>query len=325
MLLRGGDSEKSIKAQLYKLNVYGPGSFFKAHVDTPRGDNMFGSLVVVLPTKHEGGSLVFRHRGQECVFDTAAAVSSEATPHGAFVAFFSDVEHEVLEVKSGYRVTLTYNLYFVDHPKQSVNLGVAPAAGDPLLDVASAMSELLATPSVLPKGGLLAFRLWHKYPITPSKTILSDVSKCLKGADKRLKEACTSLSLKTSLKILYKYQEKSDLDVEVACLFDSYETGFAKHSHVDGLIYGLLYRYKGKCTLTYDFPEEYPDVDLNDRLIKYTKPVLWFNASKNEQRINQFQTKYMAYGNEAQLDTIYHDLYLVVEVQPFEERAESTA
>lgn len=28
-----------------------------------------------------------------------------------FAAFYSDVEHEVLEVHSGHRVTLTYNLY----------------------------------------------------------------------------------------------------------------------------------------------------------------------------------------------------------------------
>ncbi|EKM54597.1 uncharacterized protein PHACADRAFT_258563 [Phanerochaete carnosa HHB-10118-sp] len=39
-------------AELYKLNIYGPGSFFKAHKDTPRGDNMFASLVVIYPTVH---------------------------------------------------------------------------------------------------------------------------------------------------------------------------------------------------------------------------------------------------------------------------------
>ena len=73
MLLR--DPKSSIRAELHKLNVYGmqiifyfgsgilpdcylgPGSFFKTHVDTPRSDKMFGSLVVVLPTRHaEGGT-----------------------------------------------------------------------------------------------------------------------------------------------------------------------------------------------------------------------------------------------------------------------------
>ena len=30
------------------------GLFFKFHVDTPRSDETFGSLVIVQPTKHKG-------------------------------------------------------------------------------------------------------------------------------------------------------------------------------------------------------------------------------------------------------------------------------
>ena len=40
----------SIRAELYKLNVYSTGGHFKAHVDTPRSKEMFGSLVVFLPS-----------------------------------------------------------------------------------------------------------------------------------------------------------------------------------------------------------------------------------------------------------------------------------
>src|SRR4051794_40804508 len=92
----------------------GPGSFFKPHVDTPRGDDMFGSLVVVLPTKHEGGTLIFRHGEKEWTFDSAKAVepSDSTSLKAGFAIFYSDVEHEVTPVVSGYRVTLTYNLYF---------------------------------------------------------------------------------------------------------------------------------------------------------------------------------------------------------------------
>lgn len=35
----------------------------------------------------------------------------KSTQNIQFAAFYSDVEHEVLEVQSGHRVTLTYNLY----------------------------------------------------------------------------------------------------------------------------------------------------------------------------------------------------------------------
>ncbi|GBE85324.1 hypothetical protein SCP_0705110 [Sparassis crispa] len=32
---------RPVRAELYKLNVYGPKSFFKSHVDTPRSEAMF--------------------------------------------------------------------------------------------------------------------------------------------------------------------------------------------------------------------------------------------------------------------------------------------
>ncbi|KZV77942.1 hypothetical protein EXIGLDRAFT_573745, partial [Exidia glandulosa HHB12029] len=102
------DNPRGIKAELYKLNVYGPGSFFKAHKDTPRGDDMFGSLVLNFPIKHEGGALVLRHDGREVIHDASAAAYTDPN-QVSWVAFYSDVEHEVLPVQSGYRITLTYN------------------------------------------------------------------------------------------------------------------------------------------------------------------------------------------------------------------------
>jgi hypothetical protein len=78
---------------------------------------MFGCLVIVFPTSHEGGALVIRHRGQEWTFDSSAALSAAGPSSIACAAFFSDVEHEVLLVTSGHRVTLTYNLYFDDEDK----------------------------------------------------------------------------------------------------------------------------------------------------------------------------------------------------------------
>lgn len=67
-----------------------------------------GSLVVCLPALHEGGQLVVRHQGREKVFDWSG---EKGTNTIQWAAFFSDCEHEVLEVTSGHRVTLTYNLY----------------------------------------------------------------------------------------------------------------------------------------------------------------------------------------------------------------------
>jgi hypothetical protein len=70
---------------------------------------MFGSLVIVLPTAFQGEELVIRHDGKEHKFNASDKVTSEgdlvAVP---WITFFSDVEHEVLPVTDGYRVTLTY-------------------------------------------------------------------------------------------------------------------------------------------------------------------------------------------------------------------------
>ena len=48
-----------------QLNVYAEGDFFKAHIDTPHGTDMLGSLVVCLPCAHTGGALLVKHLGQE--------------------------------------------------------------------------------------------------------------------------------------------------------------------------------------------------------------------------------------------------------------------
>ncbi|KAJ7218735.1 hypothetical protein C8J57DRAFT_1394819 [Mycena rebaudengoi] len=56
-------ADNCVRAEIYKLNVYGPGSFFKAHQDTPHRENMIGSLVVIFPTAHAGGALTLEHDG----------------------------------------------------------------------------------------------------------------------------------------------------------------------------------------------------------------------------------------------------------------------
>ncbi|KAK7707276.1 hypothetical protein SLS63_013793 [Diaporthe eres] len=103
------DLRRGVRAELYKLNVYSsPSGKFKPHIDTPRGSTQFGSLVVCLPLEHEGGQLQVRHKGREVTYDWGSHQDKIS-----WAAFYSDCEHEVLEVKSGYRLTLTYNLYAV--------------------------------------------------------------------------------------------------------------------------------------------------------------------------------------------------------------------
>ena len=214
---------KSIKAELYKLNVYGDslrdvstvshcltlpshldkGSFFKPHKDTPRGTDMLGSLVVIYPTTHEGGELVLRHKGREWKFDAKSLTASQSSPSLAYVAFYSDIEHEVLKVTGGCRVTVTYNLYLVDPASRLEALTVIPNTQS-ASNLQDKLRGSLKSPEFLPDGGTLGFGLAHLYPVT-FETKLWEMTRYLKGEDAHVYRACRELQLqpRPSLQVIY--------------------------------------------------------------------------------------------------------------------------
>ena len=320
LLLRDRVPEKSIHLELYKLNVYGcvpvfdrmavilmkstgPGGFFKGHVDTPRSDTMFASLVIVLPTVHEGGSLVIRHNGKEWTFDSSKAVNAESTPHAAFVAFFSDVEHEVLPVSSGYRVTLTYNLYL---KKKNAAKRTAAIATFTQTDegIKNALEGVCA---FLPEGGILGFGLGHRYPFSQVSTRLSNIAGCLKGTDAAIKRACDSLSIPITIKAVYR-------DEYGAILLDHF-ADFGYRQIDDSLLAYLKENENG--LVIYNFggrpPEEFRDND-ND-----TYPIIWV---KPLAKTNPFSSSYISYGNEATLSYVYGEICLVATVPPADKRVD---
>lgn len=104
----GLPEEGKLEAALDKMLVYGPGQFFAPHQDSEREDDMVGSLVVELPSKHEGGAIVVQHHRETKVFPSAA----RATKDLSLLAFYADCRHEVKPVEAGYRITLTYHLLY---------------------------------------------------------------------------------------------------------------------------------------------------------------------------------------------------------------------
>lgn len=153
---------------------------------------MFASLVVVLPTKHEGGALILRHEDQEIKFDSALALAGEDEPAVAYAAFFSDIEHEVEEVRSGYRVTLTYNLYRT-HTRRSGH--TLPETVDGYVSkLADTFRTVFSDETFLPDGGLVGFGLRHDYPVFTGLNIfganLRTLYDSLKGSDALLAQVC---------------------------------------------------------------------------------------------------------------------------------------
>jgi len=92
-----------LTADLHSFLVYETNQHFLAHQDSEKDDSMVGTLVVTLPSSYAGGELMVG-LGEEW---KAYRGSKTAL---SLVAFYADCRHEVLRVKSGYRITLTYNL-----------------------------------------------------------------------------------------------------------------------------------------------------------------------------------------------------------------------
>ena len=201
----------------------GPGSSLKPRVNTPRSENMLGSLMIVFPTVCEGGALVLRGAGKEWVIDATRDMRKNPDPCVAFAAFCNDVEHEVLPITSGYRVTMTYNVCYEKAP----SIGYVRTSIDELyLTLKTLFEEVLVHPDILPKGGYLGFGLEREYGLSPTSD-LRRVESNLKGSDAIILSICRELSVDGSLRVLYQdaYDGEDILSTELHDFDDpSYET-----------------------------------------------------------------------------------------------------
>ncbi|KAH8811098.1 hypothetical protein F5884DRAFT_781170 [Xylogone sp. PMI_703] len=106
-----------VSIQPHKLLLYEQGSFFKRHKDSEKTPGMVGTLVICLPSQHQGGDVHLSFGSKSQVFSTAPTSTFDLTALG----WFSDVTHEIKELVSGYRLVLTYNLIQTGSIKQSAN------------------------------------------------------------------------------------------------------------------------------------------------------------------------------------------------------------
>ena len=144
---------QKVKPELYKLLVYEKGSFFAFHRDTEKTSRMFGTLMVCLPSRHEGGPLIVRHDGRTVTVDFAKQGGEFETQ---YAAFYADCEHEIKPVTSGYRICLIYNLATAGkkQPRAPQNSAAVAAA-------AKLLSSLFADAAAGPQKIAVPFR--HQY------------------------------------------------------------------------------------------------------------------------------------------------------------------
>jgi len=163
-----GLEECELSAHLYKLLVYEKGGLFLPHRDGEKLDHMVATLVVGLPSVHEGGELIVSHQGEQQEFLFAGASSGYQL---SYAAFYADCEHEIRSVRSGYRLCLTYNVALAK-TKRKRGVG-APSHGATTV----AIGELLDDWRKQDRK-MMAVALDHRY------TQLGLVADKLKGLDR---------------------------------------------------------------------------------------------------------------------------------------------
>lgn len=151
-----------LSAELYSLNIYKEGGHFVQHKDTPRGNNMLGTLVVCLPSQFLKGELVIKHLGVFQTFNWGEAIKEQAEPTRIhWAAFFGDVDHQIERLWGGLRVTLTYLIRYTanDEKIPKPNSVVDPSN----ILIQEKFRALLQDRRFLAKGGTLAFPCSHLY------------------------------------------------------------------------------------------------------------------------------------------------------------------
>ncbi len=124
-----------IEASLYKLLIYEKGGFFLKHKDTEKEEGMFASLIINLPSEFAGGELEIEWMGESVKIDFSRHIYDIA-----YAAFYSDCDHEVHKVDSGYRISLVYNLIKKDNGNQ-IGLSSLPKAVDKIGELLIKLKE----------------------------------------------------------------------------------------------------------------------------------------------------------------------------------------
>lgn len=287
---------------------------------------MFGSLVVVLPFSHKGGNLLLRHHGREHMFDGSALLQDVTVPSAAYIAFFSDVEHEVTPVESGNRVTVTYNIYF--DATKGVPVPQAPIKAQPEHPFKTALRTYLTSPDLRGHPSL-GFGLDHAYPF--ESTMMNPRKLKLKGSDATLIQILKELDVAYSFYLLYFEASpyngtRTDcpfrvLSLEIVNGNDNYDDWETKGP------FDMIALKEDGSFLVWDGEPE--DVKKKRRNLYSEWYDYYFDNPKNYQNlrvewVTEPKEEYIdrsitvAYGNEPGLGYFYHQLCVVVTVDPQE-------
>jgi hypothetical protein len=90
---------RSVRAEPYKIHLYGPGGHFKSHRDTPE-TGLVGTFLVGL------GDTSSADTGHFCIADERLKADG-----GSWVAFHPDIPHEITKLEDGYRAVMAFKIF----------------------------------------------------------------------------------------------------------------------------------------------------------------------------------------------------------------------
>ena len=238
-----------------------------------------------------------RRKGEEWSFDAANALAEAKDFRVAYVALYSDVEHEVSTVASGYRVTVTYNLYFDDD--SPVPTPLSPSA----TSFKSELETLLLDPTFLPDGGVLGFNLEHYYPVQNSSSSFVDlnlVGECLKGTDAEIMAIAKDLSLHVSVRGLITFLPKDEILLAMEGTIPAFNEKSYHEDYQD--VFAALTSRGAKV------------VSVDRRAGLDERRDMHVNWVTRPSKLNRRRKIYAYYGNEPETGFTYNSFCLFVEV-----------
>ncbi|KAF9898622.1 hypothetical protein BX616_003806 [Lobosporangium transversale] len=227
-----------------------------------------------------------------------SAYDLSSTTAVKWCAFYPDCKHRIDEVTKGFRVTLTYDLLYLDLPEP------APYHDQLYTTLEKAMLKLHARHP----GHVIGIGLANKYPTPSQQNSGHKVKPILKGRDLKVVTILHSFGYTTDIKAVFKvnarnisnydgvesdafpediYQvselteEEQENGEEIHVLSDVWDGWIRKFSEEYECAIDKLYKYSGRCI---------------GNLVWLSKPKLWHAGPP-----------YIAYGNEASLGFVYRD------------------
>ena len=212
--------ETDIVAELYSLNVYQKGGKFLKHKDTPRGDDMIGTLLICLPSLFCGGDLKVQMGDEDATYFVGGDTWSGERKGGLYrwwdnryrkddplvlpwCAFFADVDHEIKPVSGGVRMTVAYLLRRKDAASASVHMPRAIKPDEQGSIIEEHLARALKDKTFLNDGGKIGFPCMHLYTNrdvfprgkTSDDPLSAKQVKNLKGKDLMVANAALSCNL----------------------------------------------------------------------------------------------------------------------------------